>query len=102
MRKGIVVDVTAAGLARRYAISSAPPPLYWGWDVGGGDGTVLAVAGGSEPAASRTRMSSTATPSTAASAVRGSAPCSTSSFDQLVWPRRDAPTSASKTSAFKL
>jgi len=30
MRKGIVVDVTAAGLARCYAMSSAQPPPYWG------------------------------------------------------------------------
>jgi hypothetical protein len=72
-------------LARRYW--AAPPPPVLGLGLGRTLGAVLALAGGgSEPAVSRTRMSSAVVPRTAASAILGSAPCLTSAFDQLVWP----------------
>ena len=57
--------------------------------VGGGpsEPVVGTVLGGFDAAISLTWIVSTGTPRTDESAVRGSAPCLTNAFDQLVWPR---------------
>jgi hypothetical protein len=47
---------------------SAPPPPYWGWDIRGGHGTLLAVTRGSERAPPLSRISPALTSSTLANA----------------------------------
>src|SRR5690242_15589722 len=54
--------------------------------IGARAGGYIGLSGGSDPAASLTSISSAATSSTAASAIRGSIPRRTNALDQLVWP----------------